>query len=483
MKSLFNLSFRYKLPLWGSVLIICSALAVAVSLMVRAYEEVKDDLLVSSAGLGRTLAVTLFPAMLHDDVWRAFEIINAPFKGVPDNRVKAEMIIVLDAQNRVYVSSNPRDVPMLADLPRLSVGHELLADRLDEIADSRNAHTLDLRGARHLYVTTPIADEEAWLGTLIIAHSRDAMLPRFWSAARGGMVAGLLVMAVLLPINWYWGWRMAVPLVELAARMEQLGRAEPQDLDSRLYAYGDELGRLFEVYQRTVLELRRKRALEREMVRSERLAAVGRLAAGMAHEINNPLGGMLTAIDTLKHHSGADERTLRTVALIERGLNQIKDTVGALLVEARLKSRHLTPQDVDDVRTLVMPQAHKKAVQLRWSNLLVDHVALPATLIRQTLINLLLNAVQAAAERGEVACETQTVQGELRLVVLNDGKLLTPEQMAHLFEPFSPLSEGGGGLGLWVTYQIVRQLGGQIRAERQDDRMCFTACIPVGDTA
>jgi signal transduction histidine kinase len=217
------------------------------------------------------------------------------------------------------------------------------------------------------------------------------------------------------------------------------------------------------------------------MLQSERLAAVGRLAAGMAHEINNPLGGMLTALDTLKCHGDLDSRTLKTVALIERGLTQIRDTVGALLVEARMKSRDLLPQDIEDVRTLVAPQAHKKTLRLDWVNGLDRSAAVPATLVRQILINLTLNAIAAAAENGHVACEIGLESGALHLAVTNDGKLLSVEQMEHLFEPFSPLSEGGHGLGLWVTYQIVQQLGGRITAERRDGRMRFAVRLPIGE--
>jgi signal transduction histidine kinase len=68
--------------------------------------------------------------------------------------------------------------------------------------------------------------------------------------------------------------------------------------------------------------------------------------------------------------------------------------------------------------------------------------------------------------------------------VANDGKLLSTEQIAHLFEPFSPLSEGGHGLGLWVTYQIVHQLGGHIIAKREsNNQMSFTVGIPIGGVA
>jgi len=67
----------------------------------------------------------------------------------------------------------------------------------------------------------------------------------------------------------------------------------------------------------------------------------------------------------------------------------------------------------------------------------------------------------------------------LRIAVSNDGKLMSAEQMRHLFEPFSPLSEEGHGLGLWVSYQIVHQLGGNITAARNDDRMLFVAEFPA----
>lgn len=483
MRSILNISFRYKIPLWGSLLIVVTALAVSASLMGRAYDDVRQDLLVSSAGLAQTLAVTLFPAMLNDDVWRAFEIINAPLKAVsPDSSIRAELILVLDSAQKVYVSTNPQAVPMLTELAGLSPEHAMLAERIAKLT-GRHPEAIELLGAHHVYVVAPIANEGARLGTLVIAHAENVILPRFWSAAWRGGIVGLLVLAVLLPINWYWGQRMAVPLVQLASRVEQLGRQVPDDLDPQLYAYRDELGRLFEAYARTLKELREKAALEREIVQSERLAAVGRLAAGMAHEINNPLGGMLTAIDTLKCHANMDARTLKTIALIERGLKQIKETVGAPLVEAKLKSRELTPQDIEDVRTLVSPQAHEKALRLGWHNGLTPDVALPAAPVRQILINLLLNAIQAAGKGGEVDCEANFIGRELRLAVANNGQLLSAEQMEHLFEPFSPHAESSHGLGLWVTYQIVRQFGGRIAAERDGERTRFVVRIPLGDRA
>lgn len=483
MRSFFNLSFRFKLPLWGSFLIVATALAVSGALMFRAYDDLREDLLISSKSLGRTLAKSLFRPLLHDDVWRAFELVRAPIgEAAEENPVQPDAIIVLDRAYRVLVSSRPTEMPMLSDFRRFGAEQSALANAIEAL-QGRDAQTVDLPDAEHLYVVVPIADEAALLGALVISHSKSAFVPRFWRTAQSGALIGLLVLAVLLPANWYWGRRMAAPLVRLTDHIDGLGRGLPDDLDAGLYAYRDELGRLFQAYRRMVQELREKALLERQMVQSERLAAVGRLAAGMAHEINNPLGGMLTAIDTLKCHADADPLTLKTISLLERGLVQVKETVGALLVEARLKSRDLTRHDIEDVRTLVGPAAQKKRVRLAWSNELPETLPLPATLLRQIFINLLLNAIQAANEDGEVGCLVERVPGELAITVTNDGKLLSPEQMEHLFEPFSPLSESGHGLGLWVTWQIVHQLGGRIAARTKENLMVFEVRIPFGEAS
>jgi two-component system NtrC family sensor kinase len=437
--------------------------------------------------MGYSLKTTLFPAMLHDDLWRAYEIISAPINRTIDgsNPVNAETILVVDNALRVVVSAHPKSAPMLTEMRRLSPEYAVLADRITRM-DGRSSQEIDLPESKYYYYVTPISSDSVHLGTLIIVHPKDVFMPRFASIAGHGLSVGAIILAILLPFNWYWGQRMALPLVLLTARMGEISRKWPADLDPGLYVYRDEIGKLFDAYTQMLRDLKDKEELEKQMVQSERLAALGQLAAGIAHEINNPLSGMLTAIDTLKCHSDADPRMMKTISLIVRGLNQIKDTVGALLVEAKIKSRNLAPQDIEDVLTLITPMARKKALHIGWHNSLEGDIPLPATLVRQILINLLLNAVEAAAQQGEISFDIGVADKQLQFSVTNNGKMLSAEQIAHLFEPFSPMSEGGHGhgLGLWVTYQIVHQLGGQVAVKRKsNNQMHFTVGIPIGGTA
>lgn len=482
MRRLLNLSVRYKVPLWGSLLIITTAVIISAMLIFRAYADLKQDLLRNAASQGRTLAVTLFPAILHDDVWRSYEIINAPFHGAtPENPAQVETLLVVNRDQQVYVSTRPEEIPILTPLERISPAYAVLASEWGKL--DTETRVIEPEGADQIFVVTPIAEESARLGALVQVFSKSVLLPRFLeSADRAAMMAGL-VLTILLPINWYWGQRTAEPLVRLTASMESLGRGEAQLLPATIYDYKDEVGRLFGAYNRTAEQLQEKASLEKQMLQSERLAAIGRLTAGIAHEVNNPLAGMLTAIDTLKQRPDLDPKVARTVGLIERGLSQIADTVRALLVEAKVSSRSLVPADIEDVRTLLHAQIVKKHLNFEWNVQIPETMALPANVVRQVLINLTLNAIQAAPAEGCVCVQIASNSDGLAIDVWNDGEPLSPEKLLHLFEPFFTSKESGHGLGLWVTYQMVRQLGGQIAASNDEGRIRFSVHFPLESMA
>ncbi len=486
MRWLFNLSFRHKIPLWTSFLISFSIFVVGAALMTRAYNDMKNAVVISADNLGHTLANTVAPTLLHDDVWRAFEIVRSPIRAESaQTPVQVDAVVVLTRDNKVFVSSDPDTLPMLTEAETLGSDWRRLSERLSTPGEQKWPLVLEPDDSSYLYLALPIIDKDAQLGHLVLRYAKSVFHPWFIDTIWQGLGIGLLVLAVLIPINWYWGSRMATPLVDLAQRMGMMLERPPEPLPPDLYPYHDELGQLFQAYDRMVLALRDKAALENEMVKSERLAAIGQLTAGIAHEINNPLAGLITAVDTLKLRQDLDPKARRHLELIDRGLMQIGDTVAALLVQTRVQARPLNLHDLEDIHTLIQPQVSARRIRLDWSAAMPAELPAPASLVRQILINLLLNAVQAADEGGHVSLwlgrkgDSETC---LTIVVRNDGTQLDDEQLAHLFEPFASTRTGGHGLGLWVTYQIVTQLNGCISARNADGQVEFVVNLPLGET-
>jgi len=485
MNWLFNLSFRHKIPLWTSFLISFSIFVVGAALMTRAYEDMKNAVVISAENLGHTLANTVAPTLLHDDVWRAFEIVRSPIRGESvKTPVQVDAVVVLGRDHKIFVSSDPDTLPMLTEAAALGADWRQLSERLSAPTGANWPLVLEPDNSGFLYLVLPVTDKDAQLGHLVLRYAKSVFHPWFIDTLWQGLGLGVLVLAVLIPINWYWGGRMAAPLVDLAQRMGTMPETVPQPLPPDLYPYDDELGQLFHAYDRMVLALRDKATLENEMVKSERLAAIGQLTAGIAHEINNPLAGLITVVDTLKLRGDLDPRALRSLELIDRGLTQIRDTVAALLVQTRVQARPLNQHDLEDIHTLIQPQVGKRRVQLEWSAAMPAELPAPASLVRQILINLLLNAVQAAGEGGHVSLWLGRKDGSesfLSIVVRNDGALLGEDQLAHLFEPFASTRASGHGLGLWVTYQIVTQLDGRIAARNIDGQVEFVVNLPLGE--
>lgn len=473
-----DLSFRYKIPLRGTVLILITSFAITAALIFRAYDDLKQDLIANAEGLAGVMAHTLVPAMLRDDIWQAFEIIRTPFNAasMEHSSFQAKTILIIDNRYQIYVASDPERFQM--QLPVSSAGSEF-AKLETYMRQNRaaNAEVLDLPLTENLYVTTPIISDNVRLGTLVISYPRESFTPRFARFAKRAAFATLLVLAALLPLSWYWGARMARPLVTLADCLGRIGHEAPDNLHVELYESNDEIGQVGTRFKSMLHELKIKQELEKQVIASERLAAIGQLTSSIAHEINNPLGGMLNAISTQKRYGKNDAMTDKTLAMLERGLLQIKDTVSALLVETRQSSRDFGPEDMDDIRTLITPDIQRQQVELVWDAHLAP-IPLPASLIRQVLINLLLNAVKAVPRRGKVFCGAAAAD-DLVLQVCNSGTPIPDKQMKHLFEPFVHYQADGNGLGLWVCYQIVSQLNGTIETQSNDGETCFTATIPI----
>jgi signal transduction histidine kinase len=124
-----------------------------------------------------------------------------------------------------------------------------------------------------------------------------------------------------------------------------VGRVPPAEIQCPRASSAGEFGELAGTFKSMLEGPKEREFLVEQMVDSERLAGVGRLAAGIAHEMNNPIGGMLNALVTHKRHRDDPVVTRKTLDLIEQGLLQVRQTLRALLVEARPRDTALTPED------------------------------------------------------------------------------------------------------------------------------------------
>ena len=481
--SLFpDLSLRWKIPIRVMAAVLGTALAVTAALLVRDYKEMRQGLESHAKSLGRVLANNLLAPVLHDDQWRAFEILRSAHAAYPASaELAVKVMLVLDADHRIFVAIPPREFPIGIRLENLPGNLGPLASAI-AIGVPVEQQVLEPAESASYFVLSPLMADGESVGHVALGYSKAAFLPRYFDLAGRAALVTLLVLILILPVSWVWARRTGAPLLALADAMRHVpGELEAAQL-AGLPQSRDEIGQLNGAFLRMVEELKKKQAMESQMLVSERLAAVGRLSAGIAHEINNPLGGMLTAINTYQRHGGGEPMAERTLSFLERGLSHIRNTVAALLVETKTEDRPFEPADIDDLLMLVEAEAHARSVRFSLEGGLVSPLPLPATLLRQILLNLLLNAVAAADEGGQVKLATSAAGGRLALSVCNDGQHIPDDRMAHLFEPFASGSGKGHGLGLWVVYQIVRQLDGGLLVESEPGCTAFSIEIPYDET-
>jgi hypothetical protein len=220
---LWDLSLRHKLPLLGGLLIVVTAVTVTTSNLLQVRENIRKNMLARSEILGRSLVRTLYSAVSQDDVWRAYEIINFPMTAEQRHPTfQLESMIVLDARQRVFISSQPRRYPLQTEPADLGPEFRQLAARL-----KHNDGRVVIQDTERIHLAIPLVAEGVTLGTLVLTHPADYFQASFDRVLRRNAWTTLVVLLVLLPLTWLLGRRMASPLELLAERMTELGSKPP----------------------------------------------------------------------------------------------------------------------------------------------------------------------------------------------------------------------------------------------------------------
>lgn len=478
-----SLSLRWKIPLRVMATVLCTAITVTAALVAWEYDQMRRNIDDHAKSLGRILAKTLVSPVLHDDVWRSFEILQTAHETFHDApELQAKVVLITDAEYKVFASTQPREFPIGSNPANRGGAFAEFHSRLSN-GNAMTQHIIESPNSPIYYVMSPLVADGLAFGHVILGYSKTSFIPRFIDLATSATLITLLVLVVIAPIFWIGAGRTGKPLLRLADAMRRApGKIEESPLDD-IPKNGDEISQLTEAFQRMVVELKTKQALERQVLVSERLAAVGRLTTDIAHEINTPLGDMLTAIDTCQRHGkGNDSLALSTLSQLKHGLTQIRHTVSALMVESKPKDQPFASKDVDDLLILAEAEAHNLGVNIIAESNLNGALPLPATLTRQILLNLLLNAISTTKNGGDVHLVVKSTSKNLCLTITNNGDHIPHEHINTLFEPSPTNGEPDRGMGLWIVYQIVQQLAGEIEVMSVPGNTTFTVEIPYGNT-
>lgn len=242
---------------------------------------------------------------------------------------------------------------------------------------------------------------------------------------------------------------------------------------SPLFADSGEISGLVITFQ----DLTEIRLMEDSVRRKDRLAAVGRVAAGLAHEIRNPLGAMRGAIQVLNSSFDKQSSQAQLMEIVMRESDRLNAIITNFLTYARPRSGEFETTDLAQVlREAVTLLRHSPDV--RKHHEIVEDLPAQAVYsnadavgLKQVFWNLTRNAIQAMPDGGKLTVKLeQTASSRAQIAFVDSGVGMPPAQVERLFEPFSQSTTGGTGLGLSIVYQIIRDHSGTINVRSQQGK-------------
>ena len=495
----------------------------------REHRRHSEDLvLISADRLTDLIQRSTRYQMLHNDRTALYQMINSIGSEPGMRRVR-----IFNEEGRISFSTDAGEVGSAVNkqMEACYACHAQAAPltRLDRPDRARIFR--EPGGERVLGIIRPIENDDACSNSACHAHpsgrrilgvidanlslaSVDSQLGEY-----GTHLLVLMGLAVLLASLLSVGFILVVVHRPVGALMAGIKKVAAGDLDQRLPVYSeDELGELASAFNKMTQDLahaqseitawthtledrveKKTQELERAyvgLVASEKMASLGKLAATVAHEINNPLFGILTysrlALKELDKEKASDAESAQVrerLQVIERESRRCGEIVKNLLTFSRQTTPHKQPQDVTAIirrtEALVRHQMELQGVELS-ENLAPD---LPACLcdadqVQQVLLVLLVNAVEAMPRGGrlEVEATRDPASSSILIRVTDTGPGIAPEVLPHIFEPFYTTKEDQlrTGLGLAVARNIAEQHGGSLTViSRPEAGAQFTLSLPI----
>jgi len=468
----------------------CAIIAIMSIIGYLAVEREKSILYAEVEKQGRLLGETLAIPIINDLIYERLGLVEEG--GLLDNyileifnRKDAGLlyIAILDEEGRVISHNN------------ITEYGRVYSDPLTQKALAANSTVIQhVSGSEHnaLDFGVPLSIGKKRWGTLKFAISLEKVEHEITAMVKRIVLFTVFLLAVGFVVILLLSRRFISPITQLANTMEKTGG---DYLDVKVEVKGhDELAVLGERFNSMIERIKQaneelKKAQEK-MVQSEKLASIGILAAGVAHEINNPLGALFNSHYMLKQNIDAPALREKYLDFISEGLERIENIVSKLLWMAR-KGEHkpvkINIRDaVNEVYSLVEYKARKGKIQFvndvdEELSVFVDRHD-----FQQVTLNLFINAIHAMTDGGCLKVRGYRDDSKIKIEIMDTGAGIARENISKIFDPFfttKPPGEGTG-LGLWLSYEIVKNYNGEISVESGMGKGSkFTLTFPANQTA
>jgi two-component system, NtrC family, sensor kinase len=503
---------RLSTKLLGVVAVLTLAAVLAFALVETVMARQRLGGVTQSAELfSETIKSSTWHAMLEDrrrDAYTVMEVIG--------RQPGVEEVRIFNKEGRVTYSSQPREIGMLVDKKAESCyACHAAGQPLSRITAPSRARVYLSNGHRVLGMVTPIYNDPSCstaachahapgqqvLGVLDVGLSLAEMDRELLLFRRSSL--SITALAVLLLAAFFFFFAQAQVVRPVAALVEGTRRVarDQLDLEIRTDSRG-ELGLLAASFNDMTRSLRRLagelhqvmesleakveertaelRTAHEQLVRTEKLSALGKLSASIAHEINNPLAGILTfaklMIRTLEQGPPDDagrKVLVKNLALVQRETERCSAIVRNLLDFARERPLSLAEvsvnQVVEESISLIAHQVAMLGVVLEKDLARVPPVEADFGQLRQACVNIAMNACEAMGKGGRLTIATRPVpdQGAVEITLTDTGPGIPPEILRKIFDPFFTTKERGTGLGLSVVYGIVERHKGKVEVQSE----------------